>query len=632
VASRDEQLARGTEYQREGRHAEAKEVYLAVLRKHPNDADAWQLLGLALYRLGDVPASLDAFAESLVHDPRNAPTLANRALALEALGDRAGAITSLRAAITVRPGFPEAHARLGRLLLESGDAVGAEAAFRAADPTAPILADLGGALAMQGKNAEAVATWTRALSMDAKLPIRGYAVAAALAVGDLPHLLAAVGFDPAHHGAATALADVMAQTSAEEVRRGAGPRLRAVLGALLRQVRLDHQRYAHVLRAVVTGPGDPLFAPMLAQTIVADAGWETRLVGWRRDARGPGSAATAEALAVQAWLTEYGWAEAAGESAGLSGVEAAMYGPVPATPALAERMRPPSAEGIPTIALVTDATSVEVRAMYEENPYPRLVAVHGEPGTLPEGIPVAPEVLVAGCGTGQHPLGLAVRHPEATILAIDLSLPSLARARATAQHHGLRNVRFARCDLLALDALDDPSARVAGVPADGRFDWIDCVGVLHHLADPAAGLAVLLHRLRPCGRLRLGLYSKRARRDVVDARRLVQGNSPREARQFLLARNHPVTRSVDFYSLSGARDLLLHPCEHRYTPLGVQALLAGAGLLVTGLANVPTSGVAAYRARWPDDDAMADLARWEEIETENPALFAGMIQVWCRRG
>ena len=38
----------------------------------------------------------------------------------------------------------------------------------------------------------------------------------------------------------------------------------------------------------------------------------------------------------------------------------------------------------------------------------------------------------------------------------------------------------------------------------------------------------------------------------------------------------------------------------------------------------------AYRARHGDHPGGRNLANWAEIEAENPTLFRGMYQFWCR--
>ena len=48
----------------------------------------------------------------------------------------------------------------------------------------------------------------------------------------------------------------------------------------------------------------------------------------------------------------------------------------------------------------------------------------------------------------------------------------------------------------------------------------------------------------------------------------------------------------------------------------------------------PDSGITAsrYRARFPDDAALSNLAHWHRFEEENPETFARMYQFWVRKG
>ena len=126
------------------------------------------------------------------------------------------------------------------------------------------------------------------------------------------------------------------------------------------------------------------------------------------------------------------------------------------------------------------------------------------------GIPDGPaRILVAGCGTGRHPIGTARRFPDSSVLAVDLSLTSLAYALRKTRELGIGNIEYRQADLLALGALAE------------RFDVVDCTGVLHHLEDPVAGFRVLRSLLRPGGVMRVGLYSEMARRHVVRAREFI---------------------------------------------------------------------------------------------------------------
>jgi 2-polyprenyl-3-methyl-5-hydroxy-6-metoxy-1,4-benzoquinol methylase len=129
---------------------------------------------------------------------------------------------------------------------------------------------------------------------------------------------------------------------------------------------------------------------------------------------------------------------------------------------------------------------------YEENPYPRwtlnrIAAMTDDEktreGRLHSGKTAPKDILIAGCGSGQHACEMAQYFPEAHILAIDLSRTSLAYARRKAREQKLNNIEYAQADILKLDT------RTA------RFDRIECVGVLHHLADPFAGLRILLNLL-----------------------------------------------------------------------------------------------------------------------------------------
>ena len=120
--------------------------------------------------------------------------------------------------------------------------------------------------------------------------------------------------------------------------------------------------------------------------------------------------------------------------------------------------------------------------------YPSLGIAPLQPGQVTE-------VLVAGCGTGQESTELAQAIASSRVLAIDLSLASLAYAKRKAIEGGITNLEYAQADLLAL----------GGPPA---FDFISSVGVLHHLRDPLAGLQRLAALLRPGGFMQVGLYSE----------------------------------------------------------------------------------------------------------------------------
>ncbi len=90
-------------------------------------------------------------------------------------------------------------------------------------------------------------------------------------------------------------------------------------------------------------------------------------------------------------------------------------------------------------------------------------------------------------------MAFAKRFPEAQFTGIDISEDSLEVGRQLAFQHGVKNIRFLYQDLLDLDLSD-------------AFDIITSTGVVHHLEDPAAGLANLCQLLSPDGIISIWLY------------------------------------------------------------------------------------------------------------------------------
>lgn len=392
------------------------------------------------------------------------------------------------------------------------------------------------------------------------------------------------------------------------------------------------------------------------------------------------------ALAQQCFINEYVFAQAPGETAAVAAVASrvaaalaagtapaltdlvavASYRPLHAlerAPALLERRWPAAVEallalqvaapleewrlrpGIPQLTPVDDAVSQAVRAQYEENPYPRWIKApraqacrpvldhlrswfpHAD---LPAGAARArPEILVAGCGTGQHPIDTAQSVAGARVLAVDLSLASLAYAKRKTRELGIESIEYAQADLLALAA------------PGRRFDVIEASGVLHHLADPFAGWRALLALLQPGGFMKLGFYSETARRDIVRARRLIAGAgfaaTPagiRDARQYLrrVARAERIESVLqgDFFSTSGCRDWLFHVQEQHTTLAAIDAFLRAERLALLGF-QVDRATLAQYRRAFPGDAAAVDLGNWQRFERERPDTFGGMYQFWVRK-
>jgi len=188
------------------------------------------------------------------------------------------------------------------------------------------------------------------------------------------------------------------------------------------------------------------------------------------------------------------------------------------------------------------------------------------------------QVLVAGCGTSQAARH-ALRRPGFHVVGIDVSAASLGHTDALKRKHGLANLELARL----------PIERVAEL---GRpFDLIICTGVLHHLPDPAEGLAALRGVLAPEGAIHLMVYGAYGRAGVAMlqeyCRRLGVGASDQEIRDLAftltaLPRSHPLARllaeSPDFQSKDALADALLNPQERTFSVPQLLDLIESEGL------------------------------------------------------
>jgi Tfp pilus assembly protein PilF/2-polyprenyl-3-methyl-5-hydroxy-6-metoxy-1,4-benzoquinol methylase len=324
--------------------------------------------------------------------------------------------------------------------------------------------------------------------------------------------------------------------------------------------------------------------------------------------------------------------------------------PDPVQKVLAQQILEPGQEqrARPTITCLTaidDTVSVQVRQQYEENPYPRWIkaAPCGVPvgldSSLRHRFPLAPfhptdkrdclDILIAGCGTGQHSLETARRLQGARVLAVDLSLTSLCYAKRKTEELGVTSIEYAQADIMKIGSLRR------------SFDLIESSGVLHHLADPFAGWNALLSLLRPNGVMRIGLYSKMARRGISLIKQLIaakgygtMAETIRKKRQKIIEQHDAATYGNifldDFFSLSGCRDLLFHVQEHCLTLLDIKAFLSDNGLQCIGF-DIDPQVLDDYKLSFPEDRAATDLTHWHYYELEHPDTFIEMYQFWVQK-
>lgn len=433
---------------------------------------------------------------------------------------------------------------------------------------------------------------------------------------------------------------------------------------------------------------NPLLLVLLQSTPIRDVAFERLLTALRASLA---SAATAGkpvadpilgfacALARQCFINEYVFATTPDEDVqledlrrALSGASPsamqiaalAMYAPLHTLPSasvllerkwnplidavLTQQLREPAQERqlrdlIPRLTQIEDEVSQRVRQQYEENPYPRWVHIAGQVAPMPidqylrDQFPTAAftplgktsavDMLIAGCGTGQVAIGSVQKHEGAQALAIDLSLTSLCYARRKTPAELASRIDYAQADILKLGSIDR------------SFDVIDACGVLHHMADPLAGWRILLSLLRPGGLMHLAFYSDVGRGDVAAARMFIAerkfGATPhdiRRCRQELLATPlASVTRFTDFFTTSECRDLLFHVHEARVTIPVIKDFIRENGLKFIGFEfDLPV--LMRQRAQFAAAGwSLADLDRWQEVETKYPDTFSGMYQFWVQK-
>ncbi|HEY4370607.1 MAG TPA: methyltransferase domain-containing protein [Burkholderiales bacterium] len=619
----------------EGRLEEAEALFREVVAQAP-DHEAYFNLGLALAGRGRFEDALAPYEQAIAQAPEFAPAQAARGWALEQLVRLSEALLCHARSVELAPDNAEYQGSFCRC---AGQLAEFDAQAAATHETAVLIC-------LKGGNVDHQQLQQLVLSLLRRRFAR------------LREQMEAADFDWAR----------VAQAAPQELRAFCGDWL--LLGALEKISLTDYSSEAFftglrrgLLRLVLAGPVDEALAPpvtgiamlLACQCFLNEYVWDVREDEARQAATllarvegGMGGAGLSDLhFAVLGCYQALCQREALAQwlMGGLSRV-----GTV-ARRTLQMQVAEPLAEAaiareLPEMAPIHDGTSLAVKAQYEENPYPRWLTLprvaplpyieHVRRDIAPHQPTLAaatqnPQILIAGCGTGRHALLYARAFAGARITAIDLSGASLAYALRKAQEMGVTNVRFLRGDILDLDALE------------GQFDVVSSIGVLHHMADPEAGLAALLRRLRPQGYLMLGLYSELARRQIVRVRAQIAAQdlpaTPegiRACRAWMRAQPEgEFTRlmrdATDFYSTSMVRDLLFHVQERRYTVPQLRDMLARHKLEFMGFATGHEMRIKAlYRENFPKDEAMLDLAQWDALEQDHPDLFRGMYQFWVR--
>lgn len=292
---------------------------------------------------------------------------------------------------------------------------------------------------------------------------------------------------------------------------------------------------------------------------------------------------------------------------------------------------------------ISNQVSDKVANQYESNPYPRWI----ELGLALRPMTIAgwakelnlqvegqflnqlsnPSILIAGCGTGHQAISAASRYSDSRVLAVDLSLSSLAYAKRKTAELGIQNIDYIQGDILDFGQLHE------------EFELIECSGVLHHMEDPIVGWEKLHSCLRPGGLMKIGLYSDLGRQHIVQIRKEIKAlglkpvvNDIRKFRKIIMGseKDHHkrIQTSDDFYTLSNIRDLLFHVQEHRFTIPQIIDCLGELGLKFCGF---QTAQISEFKRFYNEIDDRYDLNKWHQYELRNPTAFAGMYQFWCQK-
>jgi SAM-dependent methyltransferase len=233
-------------------------------------------------------------------------------------------------------------------------------------------------------------------------------------------------------------------------------------------------------------------------------------------------------------------------------------------------------------------------------------------------------VLIAGCGTSQAAKH-AMRWPTARVTGIDISATSVRCTEELKRKYDLSNLQVYQL----------PIDRVTEVGT--TFDQIVCTGVLHHLAQPDAGLAALKGVLKPDGAMHLMVYAPYGRTGIymlqefcrrVGIHATDEGIADLISALRALPRGHPLEtllrEAPDFQQEAALADALLHPQDRAYSVPQLFDFIQRAGLTFgRWVKQAPYSPRCGVMARLPHALRMAELSPAEQFAAVE--LFRGTM-------
>ena len=233
-------------------------------------------------------------------------------------------------------------------------------------------------------------------------------------------------------------------------------------------------------------------------------------------------------------------------------------------------------------------------------------------------------ILIAGCGTSQAAKH-AMRWPAAQVTGIDFSATSVRYTEELKKKYNLNN----------LEVYQLPIERVNELKAS--FDQIICTGVLHHLADPDAGLSALREVLKPDGAMHLMVYAPYGRAGIYMlqefCRRIGIHANDGEIQDLIVALpalppghslENLLRESPDFHQEAALADALLNPQDRSYSVPQLFDFIGKAGLIFgRWLKQAPYTPHCGLLAKIPQASRLKELSIAEQYAAVE--LFRGTM-------
>ena len=233
-------------------------------------------------------------------------------------------------------------------------------------------------------------------------------------------------------------------------------------------------------------------------------------------------------------------------------------------------------------------------------------------------------ILVAGCGTSQAAKH-ALRWPDAQVTGIDCSATSVCHTEQLKKKYDLKNLQVHQLSIERVNEL--------GM----SFDQIVCTGVLHHLADPDAGLSALRRALKPDGAMHLMVYAPYGRTGIYMlqefCRRMRIQADNGEILDLIgalsaLPPGHPLenllSQAPELRNEAALADALLHPHDRAYSVPQLFDFIENGGLTFgRWIRQAPYSLHCGVIAKIPQVTRMARLSLAEQFAAIE--LFRGTM-------